>query len=296
MLMEIKLSIVANNFIAGGPSCALVKWSRRIRWPTCLSLCLAAATSGCFRPEPIQPEQLSQGYILLLPGVESTASSMAGIIGGLRDAGIEQAIDLDQWGDRPFGTFRNLLPLERNRKRAAERAVKLTEYRRQFPEQPITIIGFSGGGGMALFIAEALPEEVMLEGIILLGPAISPDYDITPSLVHCRKLVNFYSEHDWFMAGVATEWFGTMDRKKTATAGSRGFLDMDGNQLQNEHCTQMPWIPAWRELGHDGGHSGWLARGWAREVLALHVAPVLPGNTENWTLLRGPNGWSSGME
>ncbi len=142
---------------------------------------------------------------------------------------------------------------------------------------------------MALFTAEALPEEIMLERIILLGPAVSPDYDLTGALTHCRNLVNFYSDHDWFMAGLATEWFGTMDRKKTATAGSRGFLDNEGNQLRNGQCMQIPWTPAWRKLGHDGGHSGWLARAWAREVLAPQVDPALAQKADQLMAVRDPD-------
>jgi len=122
---------------------------------------------------------------------------------------------------------------------------------------------------MAIFVCEALPKEVQVDRVILLAAAISPEYDLTPTLAHCRSgLVNFYSEGDWFDAGILTTLFGTMDRKHTATAGRLGFLDSKGQLATGNGLTQIAWRPAWRKLGHHGGHPGWASRAWAREVLA----------------------------
>jgi len=77
-------------------------------------------------------------------------------------------------GRSPFGTFRNLLPLELNRKRAARLAGKVADYRRGHPDRPVVVVGYSGGGGMALFMAEALPKEILVDRIILLGARSRP--------------------------------------------------------------------------------------------------------------------------
>jgi len=237
------------------------------RW-LCLAVLVPPAV-GCFQPEAMKPEELDRGYILLLPGVENTKTSAAGICRGLRDAGEDRAIDFDQWGYRPFGSYRNLVAYELNRQRAARLARKVADYRADHPTQPITIIGFSGGGAIALFTAEALPKEVVVDRVILLGAAISPDYNLGPTLAHCRRgMVNYYSTGDWLMGGLATKMFGTMDRKKTSTAGRVGFQSAGGQLLDREGLTQITWSPQWRKLGHDGGHPGWLARRWVREILA----------------------------
>jgi pimeloyl-ACP methyl ester carboxylesterase len=234
----------------------------------CLAVLLPLAV-GCFQPETITPEQLDRGYILLLPGVENTKISAAGICRGLRDAGDDRAIDFDQWGYRPFGSLRNLTAYELNRQRAARLARKVADYRAGHPDQPITVIGFSGGGAIALFTAEALPKEVVVDQVVLLGAAISPGYDVGPTLAHCRRgLINGYSAGDWLLGGWATETFGTMDRKRTSTAGRLGFQSAAGQLLVREGLKQVAWTPRWRKLGHDGGHPGWLARVWVREVLA----------------------------
>lgn len=239
-----------------------------------LSVTLAVASlAGCARFEPVTAAQLELGCILMLPGVANKPASMTGIAGGLRDAGIDCAIERDLWGSRPFGELKNVQSLERNRKWAAERAGRLAEYRCSHPEQPITLIGYSGGGAIALFVCESLPEDVKVDRVILLAAAVSPDYDLAPALEHCRGgIVNLYSREDWFNAGLLTETFGTMDRKKTSTAGRRGFLDPDGKLAACEGLIQIPWTPEWRNVGHWGNHLGYESRAWAREILA----PMIP--------------------
>jgi hypothetical protein len=59
-----------------------------------------------------------------------------------------------------------------------------------------------------------------------------------------------------------------MDGKKTSTAGRLGFLDQSGQSTVLSGLRQTAWAPAWRSLGHNGGHYGWGAHAWAREVLA----------------------------
>jgi pimeloyl-ACP methyl ester carboxylesterase len=240
-----------------------------------LAACLALP-AGCARIARPTAEELGRGYILLLPGVECTDQSMVGVCRGLREGGVDDAIDFKVWGYRPFGTFRNLPAYELNRDRARRVADTLVRYRATRPGPSIRIIGFSGGGAMALFVAEALPADFGLERIVLLGAALSPTYDFRPALSRCRHgMVNLYSPGDWFMGGWATETFGTMDRKKTSTAGRLGFRDPDGELARADGLTQIPWERQWRALGHDGGHGGWLSAAWAREKLAPEVKTQL---------------------
>ncbi|MBI4582177.1 MAG: hypothetical protein HY718_20950 [Planctomycetes bacterium] len=70
------------------------------------------------------------------------------------------------------------------------------------------------------------------------------------------------------IGGLGTELFGTMDRQKTASAGYIGFRDGNDQLLKCAGLQQIAWTPAWRRLGHGGDHIGYLARPWAREVLA----------------------------
>lgn len=239
------------------------------------ALLLATAVlplAGCLSPQSSTPEQFERGLIMLLTGVECQACYHTGCVKGLREGGVDCAISLEEWGTKPFGTFPNLRSYELNRERAAQLATKVVAYHEQRCTAPITLIGYSGGGAMALFIAEALPDNLKLDRIIMTSPAISPRYDLSKAMAHCRRgIISFYSPEDWFMSGWATRTWGTMDRVKTDTAGRIGFRDADDELLRLDGFEQICWRPAWRELGHWGGHVGWRAQGFAREILAPQV-------------------------
>jgi pimeloyl-ACP methyl ester carboxylesterase len=228
-----------------------------------------AVAAGCAELRPPTAEELNRGYVLLLPGVESEGVYLAPMIAGLRDGGVTQAVDMDMWGMRPMGTMLNLTDYEANRKEAGRLASKIVTYRNEHPSAPITIVGYSGGGGMALFTAEALPQDFVIDRVVLLAAAISPRYDLGKTMAHCRQgIVSFYSENDWSIVGVGTELFGTMDRQRTASAGYIGFRNNNDQLLTRGGLEQIAWTPAWRNLGHGGDHGGYLARAWAREMLA----------------------------
>lgn len=247
-----------------------------IRGRALAGVVLLIMTSGCYQADPLRRQRLERGCVLILTGVECYAAQHAGLARGLRERGEDRAIQIEEWGYKPFGTLPNLLSYQLNRQRAAGLAARLVKYRASYPEGEVTIIGFSGGGAMALFTAEALPADFQLDRIILLGAAVSPTYPLEGALARCKRgIVNFYSPYDWFMDGWATKTFGTMDRVKTDAAGRIGFRGADGEMLKRDGLTQIKWRPAWRRLGHLGFHAGWRSRAWAREVLAAYVnAPV----------------------
>lgn len=227
---------------------------------------------GCLDPAQVEREQKNRGMIVMLPGVEGTTISMVGLVSGLRDAGEDRAIDIVRWGVAPFGTFKNLCDLPRNRRQAKKIADKIVAYQKANPQRPVTLIGYSGGGGIAVLTAQALPAGTLLDRIILIAPALSQDYDLTSALAHARRgIVHFYSQSDWAQLGIGTSQFGTIDRKYMESAGRRGFQGANGELLNNDKIQQIAWRPEWIQLGHFGGHLGWLSRLWASEVLAKYV-------------------------
>ncbi len=224
------------------------------------------------RAESVPPDRRGPGSVILLPGVEGSGWQMASVIKGLHEGGVDHTLELLPWGDYPFGSLRNLRNFRENRRRARRIGARVAAYRRHRPNAPVSIIGYSGGGGIAVMVAEHLPPGVMLDRIVLLGAALSPTYDLSKALSRCRDgIVNFYSSRDWLMIGLGTRVFGTIDRRRSVSAGRTGFLDADGRLTRTAGLTQLGWSDAWRGLGHDGGHFGWLARRWARDVLAPEV-------------------------
>jgi len=237
---------------------------------------LLSSLAGCFQPEPITQVQLERGKIVMLPGVESGAWQFEKTHKGLRAAGIDRAIEVIEWGLRPFGSLPNLVDLPANQQRARCVADRIAKYHENYPDKPITLIGYSGGGGLAVLTAEALADEVMLDRLILLAPALSPEYDLSKALSKCRNgCVHFYSNNDWWTLGVGTSLFGTIDRKQTDSAGYVGFKNAKGDILNHGRLTQIAWKPEWIVLGHRGGHTGWLAKDWAQKTLAPQIDPSL---------------------
>ncbi len=234
---------------------------------------ILAGIFGCHQPEPLRREQLEHGCVFLLPGVEGGAWQFQQTTQGLYDAGLNQAIDIIEWGVRPFGSMINLMDIKGNLRRAGTVAERIVQYQRDYPGRPTTLLGFSGGGGMAVLTAEALPEDVHIDRLILVSAALSPQYDLNKAAARSReKVVNFYSDRDWLFIGAGTTLFGTIDRQYTPSAGHVGFQDRDG-QIRTDGLIQIAWRPEWEALGNDGGHIGWLARNWARDVLAPQIDP-----------------------
>lgn len=229
----------------------------------------ALLLTGCADPKPRHVSAPDRGLVVLLPGVEGNTWQLTGTVNGLHDAGLDREIDIIPWGSPPLHSIQNLTNYPENQKRAQRIATRIADYYREFPDQPVTLIGFSGGGGLAVMAAEVLPNDVSLDRLILIGAAVAPDHDLAGVISRCKRgVINFYSEADWFILGVGTQVFGTIDRKNTSSAGHIGFLDGEGKLRESSGLTQIAWELAWMKTGHDGGHIGWLARNWARDYLA----------------------------
>jgi pimeloyl-ACP methyl ester carboxylesterase len=233
-------------------------------------------SAGCLRPERPVGEQLDRGCVFILPGVNNRASQFTSTVMGLRDAGLDQAAQVIEWGDGPLSALSNLTSLSKNLQRADDIASQIIEYQQAYPGRPTSLVGFSGGGGLAVLAARALPPGIQVDRLVLVGAALAPDYDLAEVLPSSREgIVNFYSPRDWLVLGIGTEWFGTIDRRFTQSAGRAGFLAEDGSLFASAEVWQIGWQPAWRTLGHSGGHAGWMSREWARVVLAPAIDPSL---------------------
>jgi hypothetical protein len=119
-------------------------------------------------------------------------------------------------------------------------------------------------------IVSALPADVMIDRLILIAPAISPEYPIeTQVLPHIREfVVNFASERD-LQVGWGTRTFGTIDRKTTASAGAVGFASADPRLLQRR------WSAADAPFGHYGNHLAYLGGRWQAAKLLPTLDPLL---------------------
>lgn len=245
-----------------------------------LGLFLIFTEPSCIE-QPQRVPIVNHGMVILLPGVEGSAWQFDGTIAGLRDAGLNGPIEVISWGTPPFHSLENLADYQANRARAERIAARIEKEKSQRPDGRVTLIGYSGGGGLAVMATEALSQSCRLDRLILISAAISPDYDLADVLERVSDgVVSFYSERDWFILGLGTQVFGTIDRKNTTSAGMAGFRTAKGGLLDDERLVQIPWTPDWLHYGHWGGHIGWLSRPWARDVLAAEILRGMPSHAE----------------
>src|SRR5439155_3494998 len=109
---------------------------------------------------------------------------------------LDSDLRLQHWGV-PLGGLANLMRREHNLAQAAEFAQQLAAYARANPGAAIQLAGYSGGGGMALMVAEALPADVRLRKIVLVHAAVSRDYDLCKVLSHLDgDIINLHSTAD----------------------------------------------------------------------------------------------------
>ncbi len=189
---------------------------------------VAVAAVGCSptNEEFVTPQRLQQGLVVILPGIEGEGPLSYGLRDGLLRAGLGAALPIYRWG-RPIpiaGPLLNQVDVIGNRLVAEKIAQMILDYQETYPGRPVHLVGHSGGGGVAVFSAEALPEGHSVDGLVLLSASISRNYDLTKALSRCRKgIVNFYSAGDIALLGVGTTVVGNVDGGHGPSAGLSGF-------------------------------------------------------------------------
>lgn len=238
-----------------------------------LLLWVVCTAGGCIGlsaiPRPLtslEPEP----YLVHFPGIGGATFFHKMYLQALRTGGFDAEIHLHDWSRGRFPIVA-LQDYERNRRLARAFAARLTERHRRNPERPIYLSSESGGTGMLLWVLEELPDDVQVDVAVLIAPAVSPDYDLTPALRRVRKrMLVFQSPNDWFILGVGTNLFGTMDGVKTDAAGRVGFrMPAGADPRQYEKLTTFRYAQGWRwTYGYGGGHFDCLAPRFASGFIA----------------------------
>jgi hypothetical protein len=241
----------------------------------------AAGLAPWNSPHVVFPERFDRGYTLVLPGVQvvpgvgCAASIEHGIVVGLRDANVQSAVELLDWTGGTLQPVYNLQDLEHCRAQAEKVAAKILLYQSQFPGRPVYLIGYSGGGIVAVRALEALPPDHKVASAILLAPTMAYDYNLELALSRTEQgICSFYSRLDALILMAAI--VGTAEGQHKVAAGAVGFQapkSLDATQqhayqtrlLQQEYSVGMLWD------GHCGGHMGWANS----TFVARHVAPLV---------------------
>ena len=215
------------------------------------------------------PVSAEHGRVLVLPGVGNTRFHLEGFVERVKEQLPNFEIEVRAWGD-PFRMLSNLRAEQRNVATAEQIARELAEWRRSHPTEKLYVVGYSGGGGIVTLVVAALPSDVTIDRLVLVAPAISPDYPLEERVLpHVTEFVaNFSSTLD-LQVGWGTRTFGTIDRKNTQSAGAVGFAADHPKLLQHR------WSEDDMPFGHHGNHLSYLSPRWQDAKLLPTLDPSL---------------------
>jgi len=244
------------------------------------ALLAAAAGCGSGRKAYVTEERLDHGLVLSLDGVGGYNWGTRWLRKGLDEAGVEAALVIYDWSKGPGGMFiGDLMDESRNRAVAHDLARIVATYVSAMPERPVTLIGHSGGAAVVVWALEAMPQRCRVERVVLLAPALAPDYDLSPALKRvAHRMYVMYSPADVGLMAVGTAVFGTMDGRHSVSAGLKGF-DLPASCADRSQYTkvrQVRWTLDLMKSGHLGGHMGWTTTRFARDFLG----PILLGRRD----------------
>jgi len=152
--------------------------------------------------------------------------------------------------------------LERESRRLAD---YIADLRREFPDRPVYLMGYSCGGYVAVRALELLGGTEKVDAAAVLAGAVSPLRDLRPA---CRSLtgplVISSSPADWFIVGLGTLLFGTADR---VFVPSMGMIGPWGGARRCEKIVSIRWGPRMLGYLHLGGHFSAASSGFIRRII-----------------------------
>ncbi len=192
-----------------------------------VSALVALATlsvTGCLEDKMyLTPERKQNGLVVVLPGIEGPSHFNADIKKGIVNSSLDYAVTVYAWGV-PGLALVNQMDFVGNHMRAGRLADYIQEYQKEYPDRPVWLVGHSGGGGIAVFAAEALDPGYKVDGLILLAASISKDYPLDKALAKVRgPIVNFYNPNDSALLGLGTTLTSNVDGRRGPSAGLNGF-------------------------------------------------------------------------
>jgi hypothetical protein len=188
-------------------------------------------------------------------------------------AGLPHKIEQLYWS---HGFGRWLIDLQ-DKERIEEKAIELAERIKSNYQSgmEVYIVAKSAGCAIALKALSLVPADSVLR-VVLLAPAVSPEYRLTPALRAVKeRLFAFWSPNDAFILGLGTTLFGTADGAHTRSAGMIGFktptaIDSETITLYKK-LQQLKWQPSMLMTLNFGDHQGSVMV----PFLHNHVVPLL---------------------
>jgi hypothetical protein len=212
-------------------------------------------------------------YHLHLPGIGGESFVQQWWCREIQAAGPTTRSDLYDWTGRRW-PITVLQSVARNKDASWKVAEQIVSLRRAHPDARIVISSESGGAGPTVWALEDLPDDVLVDQVVMIAPALSPDYDLSRALRHVRgNAYAFISAGDNFVLAWGTRTYGTIDGKNVEAAGHVGFVKPAGTDAtQYAKLVQISHQPAWAKYLNFGGHGGAMSPAFAKYVIAPLIA------------------------
>ena len=224
---------------------------------------------------PRLPEGSETGLVLVADGSGGVELCEMGMKQVMSERGGRYRVQPVRWG-HGFGRWHADLTDVANHQAHSRAIVELVlTWLDREPSKPVFLVGKSAGTWIVVKALEALPIG-SVEAVVLLAPAISPDYDLSQALRAVnREMIAFWSPLDLIILGAGTWLFKTADRVRTVSAGMVGFrepigLGSEGRSLYAK-LKQVRWRARMAKTGYLGGHIGPDSPAFLRE----YVVPLL---------------------
>src|SRR5262249_2255583 len=141
-----------------------------------------------------------KGVVLLhLPGVGGHLVIDDLLVSGLQQGKIDGPAEIYDWTHGNPGVPA-LFGIDHNRAEASKISQHIAELIRTNSDRKIILTSHSGGTGMAIWALEELPDGVMVDTLVMIAPALSPEYDLSKGLKHVRgHAYAFNSTYDFVL-------------------------------------------------------------------------------------------------
>ncbi len=208
-------------------------------------------------------------YFLHLPGIGGERITEQWLLSGLKAGGVDAEYRMYDWTDGDIG-LPALLAHDENIARAKKISELLATHIRNNPDQRVIVSSHSGGCGLAVWTLESLPDNLQIDTLVMIAPALSPQYDLTRALKHVKGRLYVFSSPADIVVGTGTRLFGTIDGVKSESAGLHGFVcPANADKEQYGKLVPLPYRNEWLPLyGNAGTHICAMRVVFARDFIA----------------------------
>jgi hypothetical protein len=225
---------------------------------------LALLFGGC----AATPTSTNKPLVIFLDGAGWSGSDI-GVRNGLREAGFQGDVETFPWTSL-LGPLPDHFLAARNKAKGKDLAERIVERRRQRPTADLHLMGLSAGTAVLIFGLEQLPAGVQVDHVVLFAPSISADHDLSGAMEHVRG--HLYATCSPF-DGILVEMRLDADGRTGPPAGLYGLRipsQVERYDLYSR-VVNLPWRPAYADLGWRGDHTGATGSRFVREIIGPRV-------------------------